>query len=436
MSQITMSGVCEKHITAMAREYAASVLSAAAEKYGFSAEEAAAEFLSTKTEMVRPKKKSSGPKKSEVEKKPQTILPFCGDIRVECCKGIRLNHQLFTQCSNSPMEGDFCKTCNGQAAKNAGKPTYGTVEDRMAVGRMEYCAGGKKVVRYSRVMDKLNITREEAEKAAAAVGVVIAEDQFEHEVVKKGRPAKSTEVSDTESETSSENTKKKAGRPKKIAKVVQSSTGDDLISSLVAEAAQAEPAAAEEAKSEEVKPPTKTAITKAGLPLLKEMCASAGLKEAKKAEMQKNLRLHYGYDSDEEKKPAAAPTPAPAAAPVAVEAAPTPTPAATSEAGAMSEADRMKACKAQLGVTGGIQVPPTPAVESDELQTEDVTDDDDDDDGVEVEMWNHPKTGKTYLIDKSDNMLYDAVSQNPVGIWNPVTENIDELDEEEDEDED
>ena len=84
-------------------------------------------------------------------------------------------------------------------------------------------------------------------------------------------------MSDTESETSSassEKTKKKAGRPKKIAKVVQSSTGDDLISS-VAEAAQAEPAAAEEAKSEEVKPPTKTAITKAGLPL-KEMCASAG----------------------------------------------------------------------------------------------------------------------------------------------------------------
>ena len=416
MSQITMSGVCEKHITAMAREYAASVLSAAAEKYGFSAEEAAAEFLSTKTEMVRPKKKCSGPKKSEVEKKPQTILPFCGDIRVECCKGIRLNHQLFTQCSNSPMEGDFCKTCNGQAVKNAGKPTYGTVEDRMAVGRMEYCAGGKKVVRYSRVMDKLNITREEAEKAAAAVGVVIAEDQFEHEVVKKGRPAKSTEVSDTESETSSassEKTKKKAGRPKKIAKVVQSSTGDDLISSLVAEAAQAEPAAAEEAKSEEVKPPTKTAITKAGLPLLKEMCASAGLKEAKKAEMQKNLRLHYGYDSDEEKKPAAAPTPAAPTPAAPTPAAPTPAPVAAPVAAPAATIE---------------------PIASDELEAEDVADEDDD--GVEVEMWSHPKTGETYLIDKSDNMLYEAVSHNPVGIWNPVTENIDELDEEEDEDED
>jgi hypothetical protein len=32
-------------------------------------------------------------------------------------------------------------------------------------------------------------------------------------------------------------------------------------------------------------------------------------------------------------------------------------------------------------------------------------------------------------------MLYDAVSQNPVGIWNHETENIDEIDEE-DEDED
>lgn len=429
MSQILMSGVCEKHITAMAREYAGAVLTAAAEKYGFSAQEAAAEFLSTKTEMVRPKKKCSVAKKSEVEKKPQTILPFCGDIRVECCKGIRLNHQLFTQCSNSPMEGDFCKTCNGQAAKNSGKPTYGTIEDRMAVGRMEYCAGGKKVVRYSRVMDKLNITRDEAEKAAAAVGVVIAEDQFEHEVVKKGRPAKCTEVSDTESEkssTSSEKTKKKAGRPKKVAKVVQSSTGDDLISSLVAEAAQTDPVVAAQTDpvvAEEVKPPTKTAITKAGLPVLKEMCASAGLKEAKKAEMQKNLRLHYGYDSDEEKKPAAAPTQAPTPAP-----APAPTPAPTPAPAPAPKDTSDDAVEKET-----TQQPEK--VEPEELEPEDATDKDDDDDGVEVEMWSHPKTGKTYLIDKSDNMLYDATSQNPVGIWNPVTENIDEIDEE-DEDED
>lgn len=47
----------------------------------------------------------------------------------------------------------------------------------------------------------------------------------------------------------------------------------------------------------------------------------------------------------------------------------------------------------------------------------------------EVSLWNHPVTGKTYLVDKSDNMLYDAANQNPVGIWNPETENIDEIDE-------
>ena len=399
MSKITISGVCEKHITAMAREYAASVLTAAAEKYGFSAEEAVEEFLSNKAEMVRPKKKCSEPKKSEVDKKPSTILPFCGDVREECCKGIRLNHQLFTQCSNSPTNGEFCKTCYGQAEKNGGKPTYGTVDDRMAVERMEYSAGGKKVVRYSRVMDKLNISREEAEKAAAAVGVVIAEDQFVHEVVKKGRPAKSTDVSDTESESSSSSSSsqketKKAGRPKKTVKVVQSSTGDDLISSLVAQAAQGEaPSDVTEPKGDAVKPPTKTEITKAGLPLLKEMCVLAGLKESsKKAEMQKNLRIHYGYDSDAEKKPAAAPAPAP-----------TPAPA------------------------------PAPAPASDELEAEDCSD------GEEkpkyVSLWNHPVTGKTYAMDKSDNTLYDPTSHNPVGIWNPNTQNIDEIDEEESEEE-
>ena len=408
MSSVNLSGVCEKHVLAMTRDYAESVLLAAAEKYGFDGAEALACLLSNKTEVVREKKVKKVTEKKSVEKKPQTVLPFCGEVQSECCKAIRLNHNLFTQCTNSPAEGEFCKTCNGNAAKNDGKPTYGTVEDRMNAGRMEYSVGGKKVVRYSRVMDKLNITRDQAEKAAADMGVVIAEDQFEHEIVKKGRPSKSAEVSDTESETSQKESKK-AGRPKKAMKAmkaVKSTTGDDLIASLIANAATTETATTETATTETAtkseKKPTKTDITKASVSLLKEMCSTAGVEEAKKAEMQKKLRLHYGYDSDEEKKPAAVSTPAPATAP------------------AVEEELQHEEHKEELQHEEHKEEEPAKEEESDE-------------ENVEVELWTHPKTGEKYLIDSSDNMLYAIEDYSPVGIWNPETENIDEI---EDEDED
>ena len=401
MSSVNLSGVCEKHVLAMTRDYAESVLLAAAEKYGFDGAEALACLLSNKTEVVREKKAKKVTEKKSVEKKPQTVLPFCGEVQSECCKAIRLNHNLFTQCTNSPAEGEFCKTCNGNAAKNDGKPTYGTVEDRMNAGRMEYSVGGKKVIRYSRVMDKLNITRDQAEKAAADMGVVIAEDQFEHEIVKKGRPSKSAEVSDTESETSQKESKK-AGRPKKAMKAVKSTTGDDLIASLIANAATTEAATTEAATTEASvkteKKPTKTDITKASVSLLKEMCSAAGVAEAKKAEMQKNLRLHFGYDSDEEKKPAAVSTLAPAPAP------------------AVEEELQHEEHK-----------------EEEHKEEEPSKEEESDEENVEVELWTHPKTGEKYLIDSSDNMLYAIEDYSPVGIWNPETENIDEI---EDEDED
>ena len=401
MSSVNLSGVCEKHVLAMTRDYAESVLLAAAEKYGFDGAEALACLLSNKTEVVREKKVKKVTEKKSVEKKPQTVLPFCGEVQSDCCKAIRLNHNLFTQCTNSPAEGEFCKTCNGNAAKNDGKPTYGTVEDRMNAGRMEYSVGGKKVIRYSRVMDKLNITRDQAEKAAADMGVVIAEDQFEHEIVKKGRPSKSAEVSDTESETSQKESKK-AGRPKKAMKAVKSTTGDDLIASLIANAATTEAATTEAATTEASvkteKKPTKTDITKASVSLLKEMCSAAGVAEAKKAEMQKNLRLHFGYDSDEEKKPAAVSTLAPAPAP------------------AVEEELQHEEHK-----------------EEEHKEEEPSKEEESDEENVEVELWTHPKTGEKYLIDSSDNMLYAIEDYSPVGIWNPETENIDEI---EDEDED
>jgi len=82
------------------------------------------------------------------------------------------------------------------------------------------------------VMDKLEITREQAEKEASRFGLKIPEIEFEMKEVKRGRPKKSVEVSDTDSEISVE--PKKRGRPRKEKQVVSSlSPGDDLIAGLI-----------------------------------------------------------------------------------------------------------------------------------------------------------------------------------------------------------
>ena len=410
MSSITFSSVCEKHVRACASEYAAEILSAASEKYGFDLEEAKSTFMATPAAVVRSKKQAS-PKvpKVKVEKEPKFVLPFCGEVSVcpSLCQGIRLNHQLFTQCTNDQESGsEFCSTCQKQAAKSSsGKPTYGTVADRLATGLLDYSANGKKVVRYSKVMDKLNIKREAADAAAEAAGIVIPVDQFEVVVAKKGRPpkAKDPTVSDTDSEKS---TVKKVGRPKKNDKVLKSSTSDDLIADLVARASKQTDSDSSEvemalksgeieaskATTDEVKAPSKTAITKASKSELSQMCSAVGLKEEKKTQMQKNLRAHYGYDSDSdsekgEKKPVA---------------------------------EKTKA------------VEETTAELVHELHEADSEDDEEEDEDEEIDVKPVEIKGKTYFKDDENN-LYDPVTNVPVGklIDGEVVE-----EDEEDEDED
>ena len=68
-----------------------------------------------------------GNKTTFTEKISSSIpLPFCGIIYEDCCKGIKLNHSLYTQCQSKPVNGDFCKVCYNQTLKNSSnKPTYG-----------------------------------------------------------------------------------------------------------------------------------------------------------------------------------------------------------------------------------------------------------------------------------------------------------------------
>lgn len=170
--------------------------------------------------------------------KSKCILPFCGSKIIGRCGGIKLNYGLYSQCMNEISDKDvYCKTCSKQGVKSGtGKPTYGDISERISLGKEWRDKNGKEVVRYANVMDKLEISREQAEREATRFGLKIPEIEFEMKEIKRGRPKKSVEVSDTESEISVE--PKKRGRPRKDKQVISSlSPGDDLIAGLIKSAA-------------------------------------------------------------------------------------------------------------------------------------------------------------------------------------------------------
>ncbi len=164
-------------------------------------------------------------------------LPFCGVINKTCCQGIRLNYGLYTQCTNSPSiynkRFPVCNTCNKQVEKNSNEePNYGFISDRLEKGDKFRDPKGKAPVNYANIMEKLKITREEAETAAKQLDLTIPDEQFIIKKATRGRPKKDTTADDTASEASSVEPKeqKKRGRPKKNKEVVDV---DDIGSKLL-----------------------------------------------------------------------------------------------------------------------------------------------------------------------------------------------------------
>ena len=229
---------------AILRAYGEDVVRALADKYHFDAAEGIA------TAIRVPVVKKAAPKervKKEVATKPKivkplapdVVIPWCGVVRDECCKGLRLNHGLHTQCNMLPgKSGDFCKTCQKQADSNAnGAPDYGSTMMREAAGLDEYRdPKGKRSVAYTSVMKRLGITREAAEAAAAKLGQTIPEVCFQERVVVRARAKSAATDSDGESPA-----KPKKRRAKKPLQVVEGGA-NDLIATLVAQANAAGPA--------------------------------------------------------------------------------------------------------------------------------------------------------------------------------------------------
>ena len=162
-----------------------------------------------------------------------SVLPWCGFVIEECCRGLKLNNGLHTQCNRSRGEKDYCMSCVKLMEKNGGSLPYGSVDDRLKCDILDYIdPKGKATIPFANVMKKLNISKEEALKEAEKLGWTIPECHFEEKKGKRGRPKKDTSADDTASECS-EGEKKKRGRPKKNKEVVSNNAGEDLIASLL-----------------------------------------------------------------------------------------------------------------------------------------------------------------------------------------------------------
>jgi hypothetical protein len=213
-----------------------------------------------KQEDVKPKKQG----KSKKQKKPDVELPFCGVKMPGFCSAIKKSQGLYNQCTkvtNNP----YCTICQKQAEKNTetGKPNLGDINDRIEQGDEWKDASGKKPVKYVKVMDKLKITKEDAIKVAETYNITIPESEFVIDQPKK-KPAKKTvnknvknddKVEEKDENKVDDKEKNKRGRPVKDKVNEETTPGDDLIATLIAEAKQDEEDDSTQTKDVEV--PTK-----------------------------------------------------------------------------------------------------------------------------------------------------------------------------------
>jgi hypothetical protein len=236
-SSVMMTTAMEKAMVSCTTEFAQMVVKSLSEKYGFDESEALAHLALETVSVTRKTKAPKAAKAAKAAKAPKMpvpslALPFCGVVMDNWCKGIRPNHELFTQCTMAPnKDGLYCSTCCTQATSNdSNKPNHGDIRDRMEGGDEWRTPAGKQPMNYGNVMAKRKIDKDAAIAEATAFGWEIPEAQFEVKSRKPGRP-KSPSTSDTEEDETP--VKKKRGRPSKQKALVSGDASDDFIGKLV-----------------------------------------------------------------------------------------------------------------------------------------------------------------------------------------------------------
>jgi hypothetical protein len=256
-----------------------------ASRYNFDAEEAI-RFLSLN--MAKLERKSQV--KVKVAKAPKVSapkaafpLPYNGEFNSSFCYALRQNNGLYTQCTGVRKgEADFCKGCASQMQKTGAEvPEYGTIQQRMAVGVLEYVdPKGRKPVAYTKVMKKYKISKEQVLEEGGKLNITINDEHFvEPEESKRGRP----KVEKAPKEKGAK------GRPKKEKKVLQieGDDNDDLFATLVAQANTEDNEEEEVVMAAKAKKSIKSDEEKEGERLAKEEKRLAA--EAAKAEKEAKL---------------------------------------------------------------------------------------------------------------------------------------------------
>ena len=395
-TSVTMTGAMEKALKTCTTDFAQVVVKALSEKYGFDEAEALAHLELDGTKVVRKAKAAKTPKAPKAPKAkmltPSMPLPFCGVVMDEWCKGIRPNHDLFTQCTMAPKKGGFyCATCAGQAEANeTNKPTHGDIRDRKEAGDDWRSPAGKQPMNYGNVLKKKNLDKEAAIAEATAFGWEISEEQFEVKARKPGRP-KSPSTSDTEDEAP----KKKRGRPSKKKGLV-SGDADDFIGQLMDNIQNNSEADTEASSSDEEASAPVEETKEAEAP--KE--AEEPKEEPKKV---KKVKPELTEEEKEAKKKAAAEK----------------RKATAAKKKAEKEAAEKKA--AEEAAKKAAEVEAEAVSSDDELASQP----DEESDGEEASVEEVEFNGKTYYKD-DDNTVYEGPMENPteVGTWDEENKKV------------
>jgi hypothetical protein len=98
--------------------------------------------------------------KEKVVKYPMPFMPNMVDNNL--CHALVFNRGLFTQCPKKPMDSNsvFCSACQTDADKNSnGIPNCGTIQQRLATGLYEFKDNkGRSPISYIKILENLKIT--------------------------------------------------------------------------------------------------------------------------------------------------------------------------------------------------------------------------------------------------------------------------------------
>ena len=239
-ASVFVSEELERQMVSVSQDLAHRCIMECASRYNFDGLEAIRLLGVSSVNLVRNvKPKSLSLSKSNAEKvsvpKAAFPLPYNGEFNDRNCYALRQNNGLYTQCLGIRNDSsEFCKGCVNQMRKVGGEfPEYGTIQQRMGVGILEYVdPKGRKPIAYTKVMKKYKITEEQVMEEAGKLNIIVNPIHFvAAEETKRGRP---------KGEEKEPKEKGVKGRPKKEKKLIEIEGDDDLFATLVAQANEEE----------------------------------------------------------------------------------------------------------------------------------------------------------------------------------------------------